>query len=419
MPFPNEYRGITQRDALAALERAFVDAGRARRPSPRSSSSRCRARAASSSRRRSSSRRARDLRPRTASCSSPTRCRPASGAPGRMFAIEHFGVEPDLMTVAKSIAAGLPLSGVLGKAEIMDAPGDSAVGGTYVGNPVAQAAALAVLDVFEEEGLVERAERIGETIRGRMLAWQERHPADRRRARARRDARDRARRGIRATKAPAPELATRVAEEAAQRGLLLLKAGIHSNCIRVLCPLVITDAELDEALGAWEEALEAFSRSLGTPAFYLRAHAPFSPCPVVGDVIAERYELEELVGTGGMSSVFRAHDRLLERHVALKVLHAALPRRRGVRRALQPGGPHRRAALAPEHRHGHRPRRGRRPAIHRLRVHRRREPQGADRSPARCRVRRAVEFAIESPTRSRSRTSTGSSTATSSRRTFS
>ena len=83
------------------------------------------------------------------------------GRTGRMFAMEHFGVEPDLMTVAKSIAAGLPLSGVLGKQEIMDAPGAGAVGGTYVGNPVAQAAALAVLDVFEEEGLVERAQRIG------------------------------------------------------------------------------------------------------------------------------------------------------------------------------------------------------------------------------------------------------------------
>src|SRR5205085_8102620 len=79
--------------------------------------------------------------------------------------------------VAKSIAAGLPLSGVIGKAEIMDAPGDSAIGGTYVGNPVAQAAALAVLDVFDEEELVERAAALGETIRSRMLAWQERWPA--------------------------------------------------------------------------------------------------------------------------------------------------------------------------------------------------------------------------------------------------
>ena len=178
------------------------------------------------------------------------------GRTGRMFAMEHFGVEPDLMTVAKSIAAGLPLSGVVGKAEIMDAPGDSAVGGTYVGNPVAQAAALAVLDVFEEEGLVERAQQVGETIRARMLAWQERFPAIG-------DVR-----GLgamlaieyvedRQTKRPAPAIASRVAEEAAGRGLLLLKAGIHSNCNRVLCPLVITDVELEEALGAWEESLEA------------------------------------------------------------------------------------------------------------------------------------------------------------------
>jgi len=178
------------------------------------------------------------------------------GRTGKMFAIEHFGVEPDLITVAKSIAAGLPLSGVLGKAAIMDAPGDGAVGGTYVGNPVAQAAALAVLDVFEDEGLVERAERIGETVRGRMTAWQERFPqiGDVRGLGAMlalelvRDP---------ATKEPAPELASRVAEEAARRGLLLLKAGVHANCIRVLCPLVITDAELDEALGAWDEALQS------------------------------------------------------------------------------------------------------------------------------------------------------------------
>src|SRR5205814_10241237 len=99
------------------------------------------------------------------------------GRTGRMWGIEHYGVEPDLMTVAKSIAGGLPLSAVVGRAEIMDAPPDSAIGGTYVGNPVAQAAALAVLDVFEEEGLVERAAAIGETIRARMQAWQERWPA--------------------------------------------------------------------------------------------------------------------------------------------------------------------------------------------------------------------------------------------------
>src|SRR5439155_10706631 len=87
---------------------------------------------------------------------------------GRFFAIEHYDVEPDLITVAKSIAAGLPLSGVLGKAQIMDAPGEGAVGGTYVGNPVAQAAGLAVLDVIDDEGLVDRANAIGDAIRARM-----------------------------------------------------------------------------------------------------------------------------------------------------------------------------------------------------------------------------------------------------------
>jgi 4-aminobutyrate aminotransferase / (S)-3-amino-2-methylpropionate transaminase / 5-aminovalerate transaminase len=175
---------------------------------------------------------------------------------GRMWAIEHSGVEPDLITVAKSIAAGLPLSGVIGRAEIMDAPGDSAIGGTYVGNPVAQAAALAVLDVIEEEGLVARADAIGETIRGRMLGWQERWDAIG-------DVR-----GLgamlaielvsdRGSKAPDAETASKIVEEAAARGLLLLKSGIYSNCIRVLCPLVLSDAELDEALDVWEQALDA------------------------------------------------------------------------------------------------------------------------------------------------------------------
>lgn len=176
------------------------------------------------------------------------------GRTGRMWAIEHSGVEPDVITMAKSIAAGLPLSGVIGRAEIMDAPPDSAVGGTYVGNPVAQAAALAVLDVFAEEDLVERAASHGETIRARMESWRERHQAIG-------DVR-----GLgmmlaielvhdRESKEPAPELATAVVEAALQEGLMLLKSGLYSNCIRVLAPLVLTDAELDEALGTWEDAL--------------------------------------------------------------------------------------------------------------------------------------------------------------------
>jgi 4-aminobutyrate aminotransferase/(S)-3-amino-2-methylpropionate transaminase len=175
---------------------------------------------------------------------------------GKMFAIEHFGIEPDLITIAKSIAGGLPLSAVLGKAEVMDAPGENAIGGTFVGNPVAQAAALAVLDVIEEDGLCERSAAIGETLRERMRAWQERW------------AEIGDVRGLGAmlaielvtdpeTKEPAPAFASRVVEEALSRGLLLIKAGVYGNCIRVLVPLVVTDAELDEALEAWEAALAA------------------------------------------------------------------------------------------------------------------------------------------------------------------
>jgi 4-aminobutyrate aminotransferase/(S)-3-amino-2-methylpropionate transaminase len=177
------------------------------------------------------------------------------GRTGRLFAIEHYDVEPDLMVVAKSIAGGLPLSGVLGRAEIMDAPGDSAIGGTFVGNPVAQAAAVAVLDVIEEEGLVARASTIGDATRERMHGWQERFPQVG-------DVR-----GLGAmlaielvrdpvTRQAAPELATSVAEQAMSQGLLLLKSGLQGNCIRVLVPLVISDAELDEALDVWEGALE-------------------------------------------------------------------------------------------------------------------------------------------------------------------
>ena len=178
------------------------------------------------------------------------------GRTGTMFAIEQYGVEPDLITIAKSIAGGLPLSAVLGKAEIMDAPADSAIGGTYVGNPVAQAAALAVLDAFEEDGLVERAGQLGDAMRSRMETWQERWPqiGDVRGLGAMlamelvRDP---------ATKEPAADTASAIVDAAAERGLLLMKSGIYSNCIRVLTPLTLTDAELDEALGVWEASIEA------------------------------------------------------------------------------------------------------------------------------------------------------------------
>lgn len=177
------------------------------------------------------------------------------GRTGRFFASEHYDVEPDLITIAKSVAAGIPLSGVLGKAEIMDAPVDGGVGGTYVGNPVALAAAAAVLDVFEQDNLVKRAQVIGRRCKEKMSEWAQRHPQIG-------DVR-----GIGAMvalelvrdpveKTPAPELAEGVIEAARVRGLLLLRAGIYSNCLRVLSPLSISDELLEEALDVWEVAID-------------------------------------------------------------------------------------------------------------------------------------------------------------------
>jgi 4-aminobutyrate aminotransferase/(S)-3-amino-2-methylpropionate transaminase len=136
----------------------------------------------------------------------------------------------------------------------MDDPHSGAIGGTFIGNPVALAAACAVLDVFAEEQLVARAQLLGDAIRTRMLDWQARWQQIG-------DVR-----GLGAmlaielvrdpvTKEPAPELVEAIVGEALQRGLLLLKAGVYGNCIRVLCPLTTPDAELDDGLHAWEEAL--------------------------------------------------------------------------------------------------------------------------------------------------------------------
>jgi 4-aminobutyrate aminotransferase / (S)-3-amino-2-methylpropionate transaminase / 5-aminovalerate transaminase len=255
VPFPNDYRGPTAREALAALDRALVTQVAAEQVAAiviepvqgEGGFVVCPAEFMAG---------VRHVCDEHGIVMVVDEVQTGFARTGSLFAIEQYGIEPDLMTLAKSIAAGLPLSAVVGRAAIMDSPPDSAVGGTYVGNPVAQAAALAVLDVIDEEGLVERAQSIGETIRTRMLAWQGRY----------REIGDV--RGLGAmlaielvrdpaTLEPAPELATAVCEHAAAHGLLLLKAGIYSNCVRVLLPLVITDAQLDEALEVWEHALEA------------------------------------------------------------------------------------------------------------------------------------------------------------------
>ena len=253
VPFPNEFRGVTTADALGALERAFVTsvapstvAAIVVEPVQGEGGFVVAPREFMSGLRRICDEHGIVL--------VADEVQTGFARTGRFFACEHYDVEPDLVCVAKSIAMGLPLSGVLGRAELMDAGPAGAVGGTYVGNPVAQAAALAVLDVIETEGLVERSGQIGEVIRSRMLAWQQRWPAIG-------DVRGLgsmlALEFVKAEKAPAPELAKAVVQAALDRGLMLIICGVHGNCIRVLVPLVATDDELEEALGAWEEALAA------------------------------------------------------------------------------------------------------------------------------------------------------------------
>jgi 4-aminobutyrate aminotransferase len=175
------------------------------------------------------------------------------GRTGRMFAMEHFGVEPDLVTVAKSIAGGMPISAVLGRAAIMDAPDDSTIGGTFVGNPVACEAAVAVLDVIADERLLARGTEIGKRLRAAYESLQDRTPAIG-------DVRGLGPMlGVEFVRegdgAPDAELASRIVGEALTRGLILLKAGVNGNVIRTLVPLVISDAELDEAIGVFDAAV--------------------------------------------------------------------------------------------------------------------------------------------------------------------
>jgi 4-aminobutyrate aminotransferase / (S)-3-amino-2-methylpropionate transaminase / 5-aminovalerate transaminase len=180
------------------------------------------------------------------------------GRTGRMFAVEHYGVEPDLMLIAKSLAGGMPLAAVVGKAEIMDAPLPGGLGGTYGGNPVACAAALAVIEVFEREGLVERGQRLGDMALGRMREWQREFPLVG-------DVR-----GLgamvamelvsdRATRKPASAEAAAMLKGARARGLLLIKAGLYDNVIRLLMPLVTTDEEMAQALDILHASLSAVS----------------------------------------------------------------------------------------------------------------------------------------------------------------
>ncbi|MGH7538996.1 MAG: 4-aminobutyrate--2-oxoglutarate transaminase [Gemmatimonadales bacterium] len=176
------------------------------------------------------------------------------GRTGRMFAAEHYGIAPDLVVTAKSLGGGLPLGAVTGKAEIMDAAHLGGLGGTFAGNPVALAAAIAVLDVMDREAIVQQGARLGERLRRRLLALAECHAvigevrglgamvamelvADR------------------ASKQPAKELARALQGAALRRGLLLLTTGTYGNVIRILVPLTVEDAVVEEGLVVLAQAL--------------------------------------------------------------------------------------------------------------------------------------------------------------------
>jgi 4-aminobutyrate aminotransferase/(S)-3-amino-2-methylpropionate transaminase len=176
------------------------------------------------------------------------------GRTGKMFASQHYGIEPDLIVTAKSLGGGLPLAAVTGRAEIMDAPGPGALGGTFAGNPLSCAAALAVIDLFEKEKLLARAGVLGERFQQRAREWQKRWPliGDIR--------------GLggmqaielvksRETREPAKDETKEVTQYCYEHGLIAISAGSYGNVIRVLFPLVITDDQMDEGLAVLEAAL--------------------------------------------------------------------------------------------------------------------------------------------------------------------
>jgi 4-aminobutyrate aminotransferase/(S)-3-amino-2-methylpropionate transaminase len=176
------------------------------------------------------------------------------GRTGKMFGFEHSGIQPDLVTVAKSLGGGFPISGVVGRAHIMDAPLPGGLGGTYGGNALACAAALAVIDTYAREGLVERGQVLGQRLRDGLLKCQAHYPqiGD-----------------VRATgfmvaielvkadaqRTPDADLTQQLIDQARLGGLLVIKCGVYRNVLRFLAPLVTTEAQIDEALGIMDAAL--------------------------------------------------------------------------------------------------------------------------------------------------------------------
>lgn len=180
------------------------------------------------------------------------------GRTGKLFAIEHTPIVPDVITMAKSLGAGLPIAAVTGKAEVMDAAHFGGVGGTYGGSPVSCAAALAAVEQINTPAFLQRSVELGQRMHNRLLDWKEKFEIIG-------DARGLGAMQLvelvldRKTKAPAPNETLAIIQQATARGLLLIRAGLYSNCIRFLPPLVITDTQVDEAFDVLESAIAEVS----------------------------------------------------------------------------------------------------------------------------------------------------------------
>jgi 4-aminobutyrate aminotransferase / (S)-3-amino-2-methylpropionate transaminase / 5-aminovalerate transaminase len=180
------------------------------------------------------------------------------GRTGNLFASEYYGIEPDILVTAKSLGGGLPLAAVTGRAEIMDAPGPGGLGGTFAGNPLSCAAALAVFDIFEQDNLLERSRELGSRFQQRAKEWQRRWSSI---------GDTRGLGGMQAielvkspeTREPASEETKKITQYCYEHGLITITAGSYSNVIRVLTPLVITDAQFDEGMDVLEAAFTATS----------------------------------------------------------------------------------------------------------------------------------------------------------------
>src|SRR5271165_6520750 len=177
------------------------------------------------------------------------------GRTGALFASEHYGIEPDIVVTAKSLGGGLPLAAITGRSEVMDAPAPGGLGGTFAGNPLSCAAALAVLDVFERENLLTRANEIGDRFQKRAKEWQKRWPVIG-------DVRGLG--GMQAIelvkssdqREPAAEETKQITKFCYEHGLITITAGSYSNVVRVLVPLVVSDPQLDEGMDVLESALQ-------------------------------------------------------------------------------------------------------------------------------------------------------------------